>query len=261
MKLSDACVQIPGKFIYSWFAFHNITYDTKMTVKRSYMIGSRKCFKRIMTDENLIHRLRNDYRRYKQSKGSLDNFFGKKIVFVTKVRGFYKIKDKELSRDNLFVWIPSLDSELEFVNYRISISDLSSNNPIKMVIEDIPKLFNIYQPFDDIFDLEIENNLAIDMFATDGITHWRSPDLPGFKAGQVDLRIKIAVDSENKTYWIPPMTKSPDQFLCRKYPGKCRFEASDKTHLDRHMETCTDQTKLVTKKVIFQFYVFISNFY
>ena len=252
MKLSvDACVKtIPGKFIYSWFAFHNITYDIKKSVKRSYVNGGRTCLKRIMTDENLIQRLRNDYQKFKKSKLSLDSFFGKNFIFVTKVKGFYRIKDKELSRNNLFVWIPSLDSELEFVNYRVSISDLSSINPIKMSIENIPKLYNIYQSFDDIFDLENENNLAIDMFATDGETHWRSPDLPGFKAGKVDLRIKIAVDSEKKTYWIPPMTKSSNQYQCRKFPGKCRYETGHKPNLDRHIKTCIDQTKLVTKKVI-----------
>lgn len=250
MKLYvDACVRtVPGKFIYSWFAFHNITFDTRFTIER--VIGSQKQVKRIITDSYLISCIKNDYQKFKKSKLTYDKFFGKNIIFVTKIKNSFRIKDGNLTHDNLFVWNPIRNSkDVDLINYRVPISKLSSLNPIKMNICNIPKLFNINDPFDDILDLEIHHNLAIDFFATDGSKHWRSPDLPGFKAGNVDLRIKIAKDSNEKTYWIPPMSESPTKYQCTKYPGKCRFEAVDNANLVRHLKTCIDETKLVTKKV------------
>ena len=220
------------------------------------LVGAKKVVKRIITDADLVSRIKSDYQEFKKSKLSLDNYFGKKLIYVTTFKGSYRVKDKELSHDNIFVWIPNRKESYtptDSVKYRIPIAKLSSANPIKMRESDILKLHGINQTFHDIHDIEYSHNLAIDFYSTDGQTHWRSSDLPGFKAGNVDFRIKIAKDSNGATFWIPPMTPSPKQFQCFKFPGKCRFEAADKTHLDIHMKKCIAETQLVTDKVLKDF--------
>ena len=252
MKLFvDACVNtVPGKFIYTWLAFHNITFDMKMTVKK--LIGAKKTTKTIITDATIVSQIKTDHQKFKKSKLSLEKFFDTNITFVTKCRGSFRIKDYSLSHNCIFVWLPGRESkDTPYVNYRIPIAELSSTQPIKMAISDIPKLFDINQPFESILDLENTHNIAIDLFSTDGKAHWRSPDLPGFKAGNVDFRIKIAQDVNGETYWIPPMTRSPNAFICTKFPGKCRYEAVNNSKLKRHMEKCIAETQLVTEKVFF----------
>ena len=213
---------------------------------------------RIISDRDLKLKVTTEFKRFKKSGLSLNDFFDVTIVFVTKIKNHFRVKAKDLEGKILFVWLPGhypcpVSSS---VSYRVPIEKLSSVTPIKMSLKDIFQIYDITDSFESEFELEDKYNLAIDWYLTDRSqwedrdlpNHWRSSDLPGFKASG-DFRIKLAKDANNETYWIPPSTPSPTQFQCTKFPRICRYEARDAHNLKLHMKRCISDTKLITKKV------------
>ena len=255
MKLCvDRQRRVTADFLYSWLAYHNIDLKISKTIVEK--LGNRQI--RFITDEELTSKIISDFKRFKTSGLTLNEHFGINIVFVSKIKDHFRVKNDSLKGELLFVWRPGRNlSEMNSVNYRVPIEKLSSVTPIEMNLRDIFRLYNINDSFESEFELEDKYDLAIDWYQTDKaqwkhnrdyISHWRSPDLPGFRASGA-IRIKMAKDADNKTYWIPPSTPSPTEYQCTKFPGLCRYQARDTATLKRHMKSCISDTKLVTKKV------------
>ena len=244
---------IPDKFFYSWGAYYDFSFDiqnTQIFSKKTKFNGGRAWDYRVLRDLELINRIKDDFRKFKKSKKSLNEFFERQIIFCRKTKDSFKISEKEIVNSPLFVWLPSKNSpDLESVNYRISHSEISAEKPIQMSLEKIFALYGIHENFVCISELEDKHQIAIDLFKTDGSDHWRSNDLPGFKCGDVKYRIKIGKNENNETFWIPPKSATIRNYRCRKFPGKCRYENARWDHIVRHEKTCIDETELVTQKV------------
>ena len=61
-------------------------------------------------------------------------------------------------------------------------------------------------------------------------------------------KILIGFDDEQNTYWIPNIDLIRKQFRCSKLPGKCLYSTTEKTHFDRHIKTCTDESIVKSKQ-------------
>ena len=234
---------IPQKFLTAWLAFHDISLthqDVVFVNSQGYMLQS----------EYLTRAINDSYKNFRKSKQTYDNFFGRTIVFVQFRNEKFHIKTDIIGHDPLFVWLPDhhYRGEMRNISYRAPLAKLFSVKPVKMDTSIILKLFGIDEPFECIFDLEEKYDLALDFYETDGSDFWRSSRFPGFKS-KAKQRIQIAKDSNETVYWLPPMVEAKIKFQCRKFPGKCRYQADDITHLKRHTATCISETKIVTKKV------------
>ena len=252
MKLHvDASFAVSSKFLYAWSAYHNLNFDIENTlVFHSKRLSNKGHDYRILKDLSLVARIKSDFTKFKKSKKTFDEFFGRQIIFCEKVGSIFRVKAQEIVADPLFVWLPCKNApDLKVVNYGVSHTNISSKNPIKMSLHLILGMYNLSDPFQCLVELEDKYQIAVDLFATDGIDHWRSDDFPGFKGGDVRFRIKIAKNNENNTFWIPPKSVSSQNFRCRKFPGKCRYETSRVVNLKRHEKVCIDDTILVTKNV------------
>ena len=235
--------QIPQKFLSAWLAFHEIT------LTQNDVSSSPQGF--IIQRIDITSAITQSFRNFRQSKKTFDNFFQRSVIFVQLRNDKFLIKNDEIGSNPLFVWLPDhhFRSDIQVFSYNVPIENLFSLKPVKMQTTEILKLFNIDEHFECIFDLEEKYDLAIDFYETDGIGFWRSSKFPGFKS-KVKQRIQLAKDVNENTYWLPPMVEPKQKFQCRKFPGKCRYLAEDIYNLERHMEKCIAETKIVTKKVI-----------
>ena len=252
MKLHvDVGFKVSSKFLYTWSAYHNFNFDIENTlIFHSKRQSNKGHDYRILKDLSLVSRIKSDFSKFKKSKKTLDEFFERQIIFCEKVGNIFRVKVREIVTTPLFVWLPCHNApDLNSVNYGVSHTEISSKHPIKMTVNMIVRMFDLLDPFQNLIELEDKYQIAVDLFETDGIDHWRSPDLPGFKGGDVRFRIKIAKNGENETFWIPSKSVTSQNYQCRKFPGKCRYETPLLNNLHRHEKVCIDDTVLVTQKV------------
>ena len=59
------------------------------------------------------------------------------------------------------------------------------------------------------------------------------------------------IDSESKFYWIPCNSLIANEMICTKMPGKCQYSTTHLPNLKRHEETCSEETRIESKQVIY----------
>ena len=127
---------------------------------------------------------------------------------------------------------------------RWKLADLRSRNPIKMDIKDIFTMYGIiYQKFDindppnflEIY--EMDKNKAI-----------QDQSLPGMSSQSKKIMVAL---KDGCWYWIPNKEQIKIIYRCKQLPGKCLYHTTEQTNYNDHIKTCTDQTKITSKRRIY----------
>ena len=80
--------------------------------------------------------------------------------------------------------------------------------------------------------------------------------IPGFREPDKEPKYTIQIGltepwPANNFYLILQRTKSVNQiYNCNKFPGKCSYSTRDKSKLEKHEESCVDETKIKSRQII-----------
>ena len=146
----------------------------------------------------------------------------------------------------------------------INFNDLKSDSPIEMSIKSIFSIFEIFEQIElmpnyqfNMNRMEEKYQVIVELYKKVGNMCQLDYDLPGvrYPSWEPKHRIRIAVDNLDiphlpRFYWIPSDQLISKEYFCTKMPGICGYSTLKLDHLQRHEETCSDDTKIESKQVV-----------
>ena len=256
MKIESGIDQL---FLHTWLKVHKLEVeqlDLRSKKKRGYVVHEISC-------PIIESQLKSDYEDFQKSEKSVENYFEVDILFC-KQNGkntFCAVK-RESPKRKVIILYRTRNNEYDFAEHPII-----TQTPIEMSLKSILSIYGISEtvkvlPLQEwnVRDLEDKYQVCLDLYRKVGNMGQLHYDFPGFREPNWEPkhRIKIAIDYMEipylpKFYWIPCDQLISTEHFCTKMPGKCGYSTFELYNLERHEKTCSDETKIVSKQVIFVF--------
>ena len=251
--------EIDCLFLHAWIKFHKISIDQLQLTEAK---RNSKLQKYEITNDIILDQLEYDYRAFKESKQSVEDFLNVDIViFRENGQGnFFTSKTECLDRRILIL---CQTRRSVFILNNIAFSELNSTHPIEMSIKSIFSIYDIQDtitilPFQElnIYGFEDKYQVCVDIYKRNGNRCQKYYDVPGNREPRwfPKHRIKVAVDYIDipylpKYYWIPCDSLITKKMFCTKLPGICAYSTTKSDTLKDHEKSCSDQTKVESKQV------------
>ena len=219
---------IAPDFLHAFLHFH------KIPIEHLNLLRVRQ--KNVITNQSLITLIRFNFENFQNSNKTLDQFFDRQIVKVNLQanKETSMLKTVELINVPLFI-IVNYNKHLVYGETRII-----SKKPIKMPLDKLRVFLNISET-----DLTFENcPRNIDMFKVEKGVCFTDFSTPGSS----NTDIAIGFDGSDY-YWIPDKSIIEKRYFCTKFPNQCNVYFKTQQHLNRHMDTCEVETKIISKQV------------
>ena len=214
-----------------------------------------------ITNETVLSLLESDFQDFKSRKCSEETYFDIDILFF-KENGrliYNPVKRTPMTRPVIII-CKNKSGKIVDKN----LNDLKSDFPIEMSIKSIFSIYGIDEPVQlipnyqfNLNDLEEKYQVIVELYKKVGNMCQLDYDLPGIRypSWEPKHRIRIAVDNLDiphlpRFYWIPSDQLLSKEYFCTKMPGICGYSTLKLDHLQRHEETCSDETKIESKQVI-----------
>ena len=214
---------------------HLITYPISNFQRTIYQVGNRK----LRTQIELA------YKKFKNSKKTIDQFFGCRIVKAMKRRtDEYTIKTKKIDTKTLIIFGDS-NKEDEFY-YGKDYLNLKSFEPIAIEINVLMKLLG--KPKINNLEDEYLNKINIfhlknvqDRNAQARTVGYRTRYVPAGVHGSINIGVYDWPTTD--VYWLPSENLINNSFMCTQ-TKTCYYTTNRITNLKRHQENCTDVQKI-----------------
>ena len=254
--------EIDSLFLHAWIQYHKITIS-QLELKPAKKTNQVQKYE--ITSEVVLGQLNDDYNSFLQSKQTVEDFLNIDIItFKCNPRNnYFTSKTKCLDRKIIILRQKRMSSL--YILEEKSLSDLNSTHPIEMSLESILSIYDIAEPLNilpldelNIYDFEDKHGVCIDIYKRNGNMSQKSWDIPGNRdpPWAPKYRIKVAVDnldnSESpKCFWIPCDSLITKELFCTNLPGVCAYSTTSLQHLQQHEMTCSDETAIESKQVVF----------
>ena len=233
---------IDGLFLHVYLSIYNYK-------PRDLGLSARECIR----NSEAIRVIKEAYRNYQNSGQNVEDFFNIQIIKFQAPRydRSYIATCDNVTRHPIVVCCVNEKRKFKYT-YGVPLSELKINKPIKMSLKHIFSIYGILTAFDDsnvqgMFRLEDMHSINIHLYELDdedrGYMH---SGLPGTR-DCYNRDVYIGKRGEDY-FWI---TKNlvKKRWRCTRLPGKCIYYTYDQSDLNRHMATCTDQTKITASQV------------
>ena len=248
---------VDSLFLHTWIKVHQFQND--QLDLRAQKVRTNVTYK--ITNETVLSLLETDFRDFKSKKCSVERYFDIDILFF-KENGqqIYKpVKRTMMTRNVIII---TKNKKNKFTN--INLNDLKSDSPIEMSIKSVFSIYRIYEPIElmpnyqfNMNTVEEKYKICVELYKKNGNMCQLDYDLPGIRypSWEPKHRIRIAVDNLDiphlpRFYWVPSDQLISKEYFCTKMPGICGYSTLKLDHLQRHEETCSDETKIESKQVI-----------
>ena len=248
---------VDSLFLHVWLKVHQFQNDQldlrvkKLRTNVTYQI----------TNETVLSLLVTDFQEFKSLNCSVETYFDIDILFF-KENGQQLYKPVKRTMMTRNVIIITKNKKNKFTN--IDLNDLKSDSPIEMSIKSIFSIYSIHEPVQLIPNYQFNMNtieekykICVELYKKVGNMCQLDYNLPGIRypSWEPKHRIRIAVDNLDiphlpKFYWVPCHQLVSREYFCTRMPGICGYSTSHIGHLQRHEETCSDETTIESKQVI-----------
>ena len=248
---------IDSLFLHTWLKVHR--FQNNQLDLRTKKVRTNVTYQ--ITNETVLSLLEADFQDFKSRKCSEETYFDIDILFFKQNgrNNYYPVNRTAMNRRVIFI---ARNKKRKFEN--ISLSDLKSDFPIEMSIKSIFSIYGIDEPVHlipnyqyNLNDLEEKYKICVELYKKVGNMCQLDYDLPGIRypSWEPKHRIRIAVDNLDiphlpRFYWIPSDQLISKEYFCTKMPGICGYSTQLICNLQRHEETCSDETKIESKQVI-----------
>ena len=238
---------VEDKFLHVWLSCHRIKESELSLSSGGHGKGSHKC--KYIGNRSLAHRIINDYNDFVAGGSDFENYFNRSVIEfrqTTSNRPF-STRTKKVGKKPVFIYKSQKA-------YCLRPTDkLKAWKPIQMALEAIFSIYDIHHEFKDstidkCLALQEPNNVDVNFYLLDNDKAYWAKSLPGFR--ESGNRIINIATHNNKFYWIASSNLITKRLYCSKLPGKCLFWADHRENLNRHEETCTDESIVRAKQVI-----------
>ena len=251
--------EIDCLFLHAWIKYHKISID-QLKLKPAKKTNQVQKYE--ITNEIILDQLKYDYRTFRESEQSVEDFLNVDIIiFKENPRGNFFTSHKKCSDRRILILYQKRSSV--FILDDVPFSELNSHHPIEMSIESIFSIYDIQDtitilPFQElnIYGLEDKYQVCVDLYKRNGNMCQKYYDVPGNREPRwtPKHRIKIGVDFIDipylpKYYWIPCDSLITQKMFCTKLPGICAYSTTKSDTLKDHELKCSDQTKVESKQV------------
>ena len=248
---------VDSLFLNVWLKFHRFKNDQlDLKPKRS-----RNSVTYEITNEIVLGLLESEFHEFKSKNCSVETYFDIDILFF-KENGqqLYKPVKRTMMTRNVIIITKNKSGKITDKD----LSDLKSDSPIEMSIKSIFSIYGIHEPVEllpnyqfNMNNIEEKYKICVELYKKVGNMCQLDYDLPGIRypSWEPKHRIRIAVDNLDiphlpRFYWIPSGQLISKEYFCTKMPGICGYSTQNICHLQRHEETCSDETTIESKQVI-----------
>ena len=248
---------VDSLFLHTWLKVHQFQND-QLDLKTK---KSRKSVTYQITNETVLSLLEPDFQDFKSQNCSVETYFDIDILFF-KENGrlnYHPVKRTPMTRPVIIICKNRSGKIIDK-----NLIDLKSDFPIEMSIKSIFSIYRIYEPVDlmpnyqfNLNNLEEKYQVIVELYKKVGNMCQLDYDLPGIRypSWEPRHRIRIAVDNLDiphlpRFYWVPSDQLISKEYFCTKLPGICGYSTQLICNLQRHEETCSDETKIESKQVI-----------
>ena len=248
---------IDSLFLHVWLKVHKFQND--QLDLRAKKVRTNVTYR--ITNATVLSLLETDFRDFESKQCSVEGYFDIDILFF-KENGqqIYKpVKRTMMTRNVIII---TKNKKNKFTNINLNV--LKSDSPIEMSIKSIFSIYGIDEPIElmpnyqfNLNNLEEKYQVIVELYKKVGNMCQLDYDLPGIRypSWEPKHRIRIAVDNLDiphlpRFYWIPSDQLLSKEYFCTKMPGICGYSTLKLDHLQRHEETCSDETKIESKQVI-----------
>ena len=244
-------------FLNVWLKVHRFEKD-QLNLRT---IKSRNSVTFNIGNETVVKLLENDFQDFTSQKCSVETYFDIDILFFKENprKMFNPIKRTPMTRSVIIICKNRSGKIIDK-----NLSDLKSEFPLEMSLKSIFSIFGIHEPVPlipnyqfNLNDLEEKYEILVELYKKVGNMCQLDYDLPGIRypSWEPNHRIRIAVDNLDiphlpRFYWIPSDQLVSREYFCTRMPGICGYSTLHIGHLQRHEETCSDETTIESKQVI-----------
>ena len=255
-------------FLNVWLKVHRFEND-QLDLK------TKRCKNSVtyqITNETVLSLLETNFNDFKSQNCSVETYFNIDILFFKEnARNlFYAVKRTPMIRPVILICENRSGKIIDK-----NLSDLKSEFPLEMSIKSIFSIYGIHEPVPlipnyqfNLNDLEEKYEILVELYKKNGNMCQLDYDLPGIRnpSWEPKHRIRIAVDNLDiphlpRFYWIPSDQLISTEYFCTRMPGICGYSTLKLDHLQRHEETCSDETTIESKQVIWYFNIGFDNIY
>ena len=251
---------IDSLFLHVWLKVHKFQNDQlDLRTKKSKNSVTYQ-----ITNETVLSLLETEFQDFQLKNCSVETYFDIDILFFKENarKLFNPVKRTPMIRPVIIICKNRTGKIIDK-----KLSDLKSDSPIEMSIKSIFSIFEISEPVQlipnyqfNLNDLEEKYQVIVELYKKVGNMCQLDYDLPGIRYPNWEPkhRIRIAVDNLDiphlpRFYWIPSDQLISKEYFCTKMPGICGYSTQHIGNLQRHEETCSDDTKIESKQVIWYF--------
>ena len=248
---------IDSLFLHVWLKVHQFQNDQlDLRTKKSKNSVTYQ-----ITNETVLSLLETEFQDFQSKKCSVETYFDIDILFF-KQNGqlLYKPVKRTMMTRNVIIICKTKAGKI----IDKDLSDLKADSPIEMSIKSIFSIFRIYEPVELMPNYQFNMNciedkykICVELYKKVGNMCQLDYDLPGIRcpSWEPKHRIRIAVDNLDiphlpRFYWILSDQLISKEYFCTKMPGICGYSTHHIGNLQRHEETCSDETKIESKQVI-----------
>ena len=225
---------IDSKFLASY-----VTWKCKkFRLVRMFHAGRQNLF--TFADPQDLAEAEHNFTSFQSSGKTLDEWFDREIIVCkgrNKTAETFVTNIKKVTRTPLF--IGCVKTKFHVVN----IDEIVAKYPIEMTARQLCQLNGIHSDFEELEDLYSRYAISFRFLEVDKNHCFETPSLPGMRPG--GFKTILVGKSKNRTYWMPPTFKVSQRLRCTKYPGKCFYWTLDRFNLNRHTESCVDESKVI----------------
>ena len=248
---------VDSLFLHTWLKVHKFQNDQlDLRTKKS-----KNSVTYHITNETVLSLLETEFQDFQSQKCSVETFFDIDILFFKENarKLFNPVKRTPMTRPVIIICKNRSGKIIDK-----DLSDLKADFPIEMSIKSIFSIYRIYEPVNlipnyqfNLNDLEEKYRICVELYKKVGNMCQLDYDLPGIRYPNwvPKHRIRIAVDNLDiphlpRFYWIPSDQIISKEYFCTKMPGICGYSTQLICNLQRHEETCSNETKIESKQVI-----------
>ena len=248
-------IGIDQAFLHLWLSVFRIKREDLNLRRGGHGRGSHN--QEFISNPSLVRRIGSDYDDFKARKTSLQIYFDRSIIEFRQID----------SRRPFFTSIQSVTKQpvLTFKTkgkYCLTepLENLKAKKPIQMSLKHIFSIYDIHHDFiessiGECLELEKSHNVECRFYHLDGNKAYWTSELPGFRKSVDRQIINIAVDNENY-YWLASSNLIEERHYCTKNTSKCKFWATDKRDRDRHMDSCSTESVIRSKQVLYLMFTY-----
>ena len=239
---------VEDKFLHVWLSYHEVKESELSLSSGGHGKGSHKC--KYIGNKSLANRIKNDNKEFVAGGSNFENYFNRSVIEfrqTTSNRPF-STRIKKVEKSPVFIY-KSQRAYCLRPNNR-----LKAWKPIQMSLKAIFSIYGIDHEFQDstieaCLALQEPNSVDVNFYLLDNDKAYWAKSLPGFRESSNRI-INIATHN-NKFYWLPSSNLISQRKYCSILPGKCLFWTHTTQHLNDHEATCTDESIVRAKQVLF----------